>query len=158
MDARPRLRTEIIEAPLGFDTPHPEDGAGGAVCSFQGLTRPEHHHEFGPLLSLAYEAASPLADRILHRLAADIADRHHLRELSIVHAIGDVPVGEVSVVIVAVADHRDAAFTACREAIDRTKAEVPIWKRERWKAGSTWSSSMTRLAAGTPDAHSGPPA
>ena len=35
--------------------------------------------------------------------------------------------------------HRDDAFAACRYLIDTLKAEAPIWKREVWADGTTWS-------------------
>ena len=42
--------------------------------------------------------------------------------------MGDVPAGEASVVVCAASEHRPEAFSACRKAIDRLKADVPIWK------------------------------
>ena len=53
-------------------------------------------------------------------------------------APGAVPLGDASVVIVAVAPHRDAAFDAARYAIDETKARAPIWKAERFTDGHVW--------------------
>jgi molybdopterin synthase catalytic subunit len=38
--------------------------------------------------------------------------------------------GEPSVIVAASAPHRDEAFAAAREAIDRIKSEAPIWKVE----------------------------
>ena len=61
-----------------------------------------------------------------------------MERLAIVHAIGEVPLGEVSVVIVACAPHRDAAFDAARFAMDETKARAPIWKAERFADGHVW--------------------
>ncbi len=144
MSDRTMIETEIVSGPLkvaaGARTP-----GGGAVCSFLGRTRPEIHAERGPLLALHYDAARPLADRLLESLANDIAERHGLGHLAIRHAVGVVPVGAISVEIVAASDHRDAAFAACREAIDRTKAEIPIWKRECWQDGTSWSTAATPL-------------
>jgi molybdopterin synthase catalytic subunit len=50
------------------------------------------------------------------------------------HRVGAVPRGEASVIVAASAPHRGEAFAGAREAIDRIKAEVPIWKKEddRW--------------------------
>jgi molybdopterin synthase catalytic subunit len=151
MVPEPFIETEIVEASRLGGVEFPDDSGGGGVCCFQGLTRPETHPTLGPLTDLEYEAARPLADRLLRSLAASIARRHALRSLSIRHAVGRVPVGRPSVSIVAIADHRDAAFAACREAIDRTKSEVPIWKRERWRDGSTWSSRATSLSPRSPE-------
>ena len=55
--------------------------------------------------------------------------------IAIVHRVGDVGVGEVSVAVLAAAPHRDAAFDACRYAIDELKRRAPIWKKERYAAG-----------------------
>ncbi len=158
MPHQPHIRTAIVPAPLAPSstllTPWTigvggdlDAAGGGAVCSFLGVTRPETHPEHGPLLELVYEAARPLAERLLESLAVDIATRHGLQALTIRHAVDAVRIGGISVEIIAIAAHRDAAFSACREAIDRTKSEVPIWKRERWRDGSSWSSQATSLTS-----------
>lgn len=145
------IEATIEPAPLPERPLAPTPG-GGATCTFAGTTRAETHPEFGPLVALEYESAGPLAETVLRDLARSIAERHDLLLLRIRHAIGRVPVGEASVRIEAVAAHRDAAFVACREAIDRLKRDVPIWKRERWRDGATWSNAATPLAtdSGTP--------
>ena len=50
----------------------------------------------------------------------------------------------MSVVIVAAAPHRDAAFDACRYAIEELKARAPIWKAERFADGSVWLGQPAR--------------
>ena len=79
-------------------------------------------------------------------------DNHFLRDLAqqavndfdclsvrIHHSTGIVPPGQASVIVQVVCAHRDAAFDACRFLIDRLKAQAPIWKREEWADGATWS-------------------
>jgi molybdopterin synthase catalytic subunit len=61
-----------------------------------------------------------------------------------------VPLGDASVVIVAVAPHRDAAFAAARYAIDETKARAPIWKAERFNDGHVWIGHAARTSAEPP--------
>jgi molybdopterin synthase catalytic subunit len=58
--------------------------------------------------------------------------------------VGEVPLGEVSVAVVACAPHRDAAFQAARYAIDETKARAPIWKAERFADGHVWVGEPAR--------------
>ncbi len=147
MPDHPRIETAITEVPSDLAIETAAALGGGAVCSFLGRTRPEIHPDHGALVALDYDAARPLADRLLRSLADDVATRHGLRYLAIRHMIGRVPVGAASVGIVAVADHRDAAFVACREAIDRTKSEIPIWKQECWPDTTSWSSDATPLSA-----------
>ena len=110
------------------------DGAG-AVVSFQGITRAVER--------LDYEAYEEMAsERIAAILAACVAS-HGLEAAAAEHRVGPVPLGEPSVIVAVSAAHRDAAFAGAREAIDRIKAEAPIWKREieggegRWVRGTT---------------------
>lgn len=121
------------------------DDAIGGECVFRGRTRPETHPEHGPLLALDYEVHPTLAIRSLRSIAEEILANRDLTALSIRHASGPVAIGEVSVEVVAVGGHRDAAFQGCREAIDRLKRETPIWKRERWTEAATWSTAATPI-------------
>ena len=124
--------------------------ADGAVVIFEGRTREtpgtpapgeeaEAPRHAGLLVeALAYEAFEPLAIRVLGEIADEAASRFGVERLAIVHATGEVPLGAVSVVIVACAPHRDAAFDAARFAMDETKARAPIWKAERFADGHVW--------------------
>jgi molybdopterin synthase catalytic subunit len=58
-----------------------------------------------------------------------------------------VPPGEPSILIVAAAPHRAAAFEAARYAIDETKARAPIWKAERFADGRVWIGEPARTSA-----------
>ena len=60
-----------------------------------------------------------------------------------------MPLGDTSVVVVAVAPHRDAAFAAARHAIDETKARAPIWKAERFTDGHVWIGHVARTGPAT---------
>lgn len=53
-----------------------------------------------------------------------------------VHRIGRLAVGELAVWIGVTAEHRDAAFDACRYIIDELKTRVPIWKKEHYASGA----------------------
>ena len=72
--------------------------------------------------------------------------------VAIVHRTGEVPLGEVSIAVVAVAPHRDAAFEAARYAIDETKARAPIWKAERFADGHVWIGHQARTGPTEEDA------
>jgi molybdopterin synthase catalytic subunit len=81
---------------------------------------------------------------VLGAIADEIAQRFGVKALAIVHRTGDVPLGEVSIAVVAVAPHRDAAFQAARYGIDETKARAPIWKAERFADGHVWIGEPAR--------------
>ena len=131
----------------------PEDGA---VVGFLGRTRAtpgtpapgqeaEAARHVGRIVdSLEYEALDTLALRTLEEIADEIATRFEVGRLAIVHRVGEVPLGEPSIAVVAVAPHRDAAFDAARYAIDETKARAPIWKAERFADGHVWIGHQAR--------------
>ena len=131
----------------------------GAVVGFIGRTRVSPgtpapgqeaeaaRHAGRAVESLAYEAHETMAIRILDAIADEIADRFEVERLAIVHRTGDVPLGEASIAVLAVAPHRDAAFRAARYAIDETKARAPIWKAERFADGQVWIGEPARTSA-----------
>jgi molybdopterin synthase catalytic subunit len=94
----------------------------GAIVTFQGTTRDVDR--------LDYEAYEPMAEEKIAAILADVQDGHEIESVAAEHRTGPVPRGEPSVVVAVAAAHRGAAFAAAREAIDRIKAEAPIWKRE----------------------------
>jgi molybdopterin synthase catalytic subunit len=80
----------------------------------------------------------------LQRIADEIRQRFGVDDLAILHRTGEVPLGDTSVAIVAAAPHREAAFDACRYAIEELKARAPIWKSERFADGSVWLGAPAR--------------
>lgn len=111
----------------------------GGECIFVGRTRPETHPEHGSLLSLEYECYQEMAIQELQGLAQEAIDRFGIQNVKITHSIGKVAIGEVSVVIAVGSGHREEAFLACKWLIDLLKLRVPLWKKEVWKNGSSWS-------------------
>ena len=105
-------------------------GAGG-VCIFHGVVR--DHSEGKTVSRLEYEAHESLALKEMRRVLEGVLAEHPDATLAAVHRVGSLEVGDVAVCVAASAPHRDAAFCACRKAIDRIKETVPIWKKE-WGA------------------------
>lgn len=88
---------------------------------------------------MEYEAYEEHVVPRLADIAAEMRSRWpELGRVVLLHRTGEVAVGESSVVVVASAPHRPAAFEAARFGIDTLKATVPIWKRERWNEGESW--------------------
>jgi molybdopterin synthase catalytic subunit len=112
------------------------DPRAGAVVTFQGVTR--------EVARLDYEAYSEMASERIALIVRESIERHGLCAAAAEHRVGEVPLGEPSVVVAASAPHRADAFAGAREIIDRIKAEAPIWKREQAGDGST------RAVQGTP--------
>lgn len=115
---------------------HVENPAAGAVVTFVGTVR--DHARGKRVLSLEYEAYPEMAERMLRQISEEIRARWEVCKIAVVHRVGRLQVGEVSVVIAISSAHREEAFEACRYAIDRIKAIVPIWKKEIYKDGECW--------------------
>jgi molybdopterin synthase catalytic subunit len=107
--------------------------ADGAVLTFSGVVR--DHHEGRDVESLHYEAYGDMALSKLRSICEEVASQCDVTDIAAVHRVGDLEIGDVSVAIAVAAAHRDAAYEASREIIERLKREVPIWKRERYRDG-----------------------
>ena len=105
----------------------------GAVCMFLGTTREITDDK--RTATLDYEAYGPMARKELEALEAEARGRWPLIHAAIVHRVGLVDPGEISVVVAVSSPHRRAAFEACQWIMDTLKERVPIWKRETWTDG-----------------------
>jgi len=102
----------------------------GAIVTFQGTTR--------EVQQLDYEAYEEMAEQHIRQILSECLESHGLQAIAAEHRVGSVPLGETSVIVAASAAHREEAFAGAREAIDRIKREVPIWKRELHGGDSRW--------------------
>ena len=109
----------------------------GAVVTFLGTVRDLTDGK--RTASLEYEAYPEMAERKMREIEVEARDRWPLIEAALVHRVGHLELGDVSVAIAVSCPHRAHAFEACRYLIDRVKEVVPIWKRENWATGeSDW--------------------
>lgn len=113
-------------------------GAGG-IATFTGTVR--DHSRGKRVQRLEYEAYPAMAQRKLEAIGGEVRERWPSVRLSIQHRVGALEVGEAAVVIAAAAPHRQEAFRACEYALERLKAEVPIWKKEVYDDGEEWVGS-----------------
>jgi molybdopterin synthase catalytic subunit len=107
----------------------------GGVVTFLGTVRDLTDSRVTEALD--YEAYPGMAEKKLAEIEADVRQRWPVGEVVLVHRLGRLVVGEISVAVAVSCPHRAEAFEACRYAIDRLKELVPIWKRENWADGST---------------------
>lgn len=108
----------------------------GGLVVFEGSTRSPS--EGKDVIRLFYEAWEERADAHLRALAEEVQRRWNVRGVVAVHRVGDVPVGEPSVLVACAAPHRAEAFEAARWLIDTIKVECPIWKKEIFARGEAW--------------------
>ncbi len=122
----------IDPAPLKEALQRPE---AGACVTFEGRVR--NTNEGRGVTRLEYEAFEAVAKAEGDRILEEARRRFQLIEVSCVHRIGTLAIGDMAVWVGASAGHRDAAFAACRYIIDEVKRRVPIWKKEHYTDGDS---------------------
>jgi MoaE-MoaD fusion protein len=127
------IHVRVTPEPLALDAllGRVRDPRAGAVVVFEGVTR--------EVAQLEYEAYVEMASEQIAAIASSAFERFELCAIAVEHRVGTVPLSEPSVMVAVSAPHRERAFDAAREVIDRLKAEAPIWKREEgeWVEGET---------------------
>jgi len=121
----------------------------GGIALFLGITRAQSGpakggaagEEVGRLVALDYEAYEEMAQAQMRKMAADAGARWPVCRVVIWHRIGEVKVGEPSVIVAVSCPHRGEAFEACEFLIDELKKMAPIWKREMYERGARWQGS-----------------
>ncbi|HVR74843.1 MAG TPA: molybdenum cofactor biosynthesis protein MoaE [Planctomycetota bacterium] len=108
----------------------------GALLTFAGTVRDLHLGR--EVVAIEYHAYESMAERELSRIEDEVRARWDGARVAIVHRIGLLHVGEVSVYIALSTPHRSPAFEALRFAIDTLKETVPIWKKEIYVDGYAW--------------------
>ncbi|MEL7024857.1 MAG: molybdenum cofactor biosynthesis protein MoaE [Pseudomonadota bacterium] len=118
--------------------------AGGFVV-FEGWVR--NHNDGREVQRLEYEVYHPLAISEGERIITETCQRHGVIDARAVHREGLLELGDCAVWVGVAAGHRDEAFVACREIIDRIKVELPIWKKEHYVDGDSGWVNCERCAA-----------
>jgi molybdopterin synthase catalytic subunit len=114
-----------------------KSGEDGAVVVFDGIVR--NHTRGRRTLHLDYEAYEEMGLRQMRELGSKARERFAIRQVTMLHRLGRMEIGETSVLIVVASAHRSAAFEACRWLIDTLKQTVPIWKKETFADGAVWA-------------------
>ena len=134
-----KIVTTIIDVQEVIESVY--DPSAGGIDVFIGTTR--NHAGSKEVRLLEYEAYEPMALKMMRAIEDELRLKWNICKSSIVHRIGNVPVGQASVVIAVSSAHRKEAFEACRYAIDTLKQKVPIWKKEFFINGEVWAGSQT---------------
>ncbi len=117
------------------------DPEAGAIATFIGTTR--NNNEGRKVIALDYEAYPEMAEKELARIGEDAKSKWQICRMAIVHRLGPVQITQPSVIIAVSSAHRDAAFAACRFAIEEIKRSVPIWKKEVFEGGEVWIGTQS---------------
>jgi molybdopterin synthase catalytic subunit len=124
----------ITREPIAPPASPPPAGVG-AVAAFWGVVRADGTDP--RVASIHYEAYPPLAERVIDDIIDQARSRYAIDDARITHRVGDVPVGEASLLVEVESRHRADAFAALAWIVDEIKERLPVWKKERYDDGSS---------------------
>jgi len=105
----------------------PEDGA---TVLFLGIVR--NHADGRSVTGMRYDAYIEMAEPVLAEIAHEAAARLGTERLAVIHRVGALDIGEVSVAIAVSSPHRAESFDASRYVIEEIKKRLPVWKQEHY--------------------------
>ena len=108
----------------------------GAVATFAGVVR--NHSGDQQTDYLVYEAYPAMAEKKMAEIGDELQEQWGVANVAMIHRVGKLEIGEISVLIAVASPHRAEALAACQYAIDRLKQIVPIWKKEVGVGGESW--------------------
>lgn len=109
----------------------------GALATFFGVVR--DHNEGRAVKLLYYECYQSMADKEISSIRENVVKRWQLTDVSILHRVGLLEVGDIALAVAVASAHRAEAFAACQAVVDEIKSTVPIWKKEFYRNGhSEW--------------------
>ncbi|MDH4212758.1 MAG: molybdenum cofactor biosynthesis protein MoaE [Candidatus Thorarchaeota archaeon] len=108
----------------------------GCIVLFLGTVRDMTDDR--AVLGIELESDEKEAIRQLTQVRDETIEKFGVTDVSIVHRVGSLSVGENIVLIAVGAGHRPEAFAGCRYAIERLKEFVHIWKKEITEEGEYW--------------------
>ena len=109
------------------------DHTTGAVVVFSGDVR---NHDHGrEVISLTYESHPSAAD-VMESVVRTLADQLDITHIAAAHRVGEILIGESTLVVAVGSSHRGDAFGACREIVDQIKLQLPVWKHQHFADGT----------------------
>ena len=134
----------LTESPLELPEPRNDPGAGAIVVFWGAVRASEEGREIS---GIDYEAHRAMAEHQMRIVVKSAAEKFDIREISLRHRVGFVPVAEPSVVVRVASGHRGAAFAASQWIMDELKRVVPIWKHPVFKDGPAMPAEERKSAA-----------
>ena len=97
---------------------------------FIGVVR--NHNQGRAVGGVRYDAYEEMATRVLAQIVEEATRLVGSDRIAVVHRVGELTVGDVSVAIAVSSPHRAEAFEASRFIIEEIKKRLPVWKKERY--------------------------
>ncbi|WP_299522595.1 molybdenum cofactor biosynthesis protein MoaE [uncultured Lutibacter sp.] len=115
------------------------DDSCGGLTLFVGTVRNLTKNK--KVVLLDFSGYEPMAVKEMQKIADKALEKFPIHKIAIHHAVGELQIGDIPVIIAVSSAHRKAAFEACEFAIDTLKETVPIWKKEQFEDGEVWVNS-----------------
>jgi molybdopterin synthase catalytic subunit len=135
-----RKRSKLVLKRVTYDEIKPDniigyvkDTGAGTVMLFLGTVR--DFGNFGKVEGMYYESYASMAEERLREIENEIQQKWPIKRAIIVHRIGELSVGDISMAVCISAPHRKEAIEACGYAVEKIKSIVPIWKKEKLANG-----------------------
>jgi len=112
------------------------DSSAGSILLFNGTVR--DNEEGKPVEYLFYEAYEEMAVKEIKKLIDSALTKYNILKICIIHRIGKIDIGEISISIGISSPHREDSYLASKFLIDNIKETVPIWKKEMLETGGRW--------------------
>lgn len=117
-----------------------EDNSAGALSVFIGKVR--NRGRSGNVSEIYYEAYREMAEQKMREIENEAHTKWGIKKLVAIHRIGNIKVGERSIIIGVSSEHRHEAIEACKYVINNVKIRVPIWKKEISKDSQKWADGI----------------
>ena len=82
------------------------------------------------VVAIEYTAYEEMANEKMHQIREAIFEKYRLTCMHVYHSLGKIVSGEICLFVFTSSPHRKAAIDACEEAVERLKAELPVWGKE----------------------------
>lgn len=116
------------------------DNSSGAVVIFTGQVKDNNSNE--KVESIFYEAYGEMVQEVLKKIEKEIFENWNINKFIAIHRIGNLAVGEISVIVAVSSYHRREAFEACSYGIENIKKRCPIWKKEKTGSYNKWLNGV----------------
>lgn len=136
MDAKVRIQREDFVVTDEIEAMKKVSQNIGGIVTFLGTGRELSKGQ--NISQLNFEHYPKMAEKKLEEIRVQAIKDFKIIDMSIIHRIGEIDIGENIVLIVACGEHRKEAFVACEWAIAELKRITPIWKRETTTNGEVW--------------------
>lgn len=118
-----------------------QKGKYGAVACLIGCMREFNEGDRVNAMRLSSEPG--VTENILERICRSAKERFDVLEVLMIHATGEVKIGDPMVVVAAWATHRAAAVEACDFMISDLKSRKPFGKQEAITDSQRWVERNT---------------